>query len=254
MLLATLWNAIEVWEAGELENVSNTLFSLKEEIVCALYEGLLTDAKAASQAARAVINEQDLAPLDKVCLGLLHSPWMIAACKTAWTGSTAWATANVTPGYCATCEPEEWPFLREDDWPPCPGVWTGNFVCSSRELPGIKANINGYSPEFTLPAIDQPIVIDITCEWYSSKPVGWTVGYVTLQQSDGAGGWTNVWSFAATNTTGAGGLNVDNQVSSPRPVTINLFRLALGGQAGQFDVNPYPFEPSYIYTTITQST
>lgn len=110
--LAVLWNAIEVVEAGSLTNVANTFWSIREELVCALYAGLNVDANTASQMAREVINEQSLAPLDKVCLGLLCSPWMCAAAKLAWNSSTAWALANVTAGYCDAC-PDE---LIGNDW------------------------------------------------------------------------------------------------------------------------------------------
>ena len=110
--LAVLWNAIEVVEAGSLTNVANTFWSIKEELVCAIYAGLNVDAQTASSMAREVINEQDLAILDKVCLGLLCSPWMVAAAKLAWNTPTAWGTANVTPGYCDAC-PDE---LIGNDW------------------------------------------------------------------------------------------------------------------------------------------
>lgn len=44
-LLAIIWLLVDVWERGEQQNVANTLVSNKEEIICALYDGLLTSAK-----------------------------------------------------------------------------------------------------------------------------------------------------------------------------------------------------------------
>jgi len=123
-VLATLWRLIEVWEEGEIENVTNTLVSIKEEITCALYTGLAINNRTAASMARAVINEQDLAAGDKILLGLLHSPWMAYAANLAWDEQTAWGIANVTPGYCDTCD--DW--IVGSDWWARPLSPVGNTV------------------------------------------------------------------------------------------------------------------------------
>lgn len=252
-LLAAIWRSIELWETGELENVANTLMSLKEEITCAIYEGLLVDAQTAAKNASDVIYEQDLALGDKICLSLLCGSWMIAAMEEAWTAQTAWATTNVTPGYCEICAQVAWPYFRSYYWPPCPGTWTGGFPCSSRSLPGINQDYDGYSPEFELLSISEDVIITVECDWYSSEIIAWTVGYVTLQYWDPVGEvWTNVWSFAATNTTGVGNLNSDDDTSTPETIPNNLLRWKIGGQAGQSAVDPYPFEPTKLLLGIAQ--
>ena len=252
-LLAAIWRSIEVWETGELENVVNTLMSIKEEVICAVYEGLLVDAQTAAANARDVIYEQDLAMGDKICLSLLCGSWMIAAAAAAWEEQTSWATTNVTPGYCEICAQVAWPYYRSYYWPPCPGVWTGGFPCSSRSLPGINQDEDGYSPEFELLSIVEDVIITIECDWYSSEAIAWTVGYITLQYWDTVGeDWLNIWSFAATNTAAAGVLNTDEQTSSPETIPYNLLRWKIGGQLGQGAIDPYPFEPEKILLTIVQ--
>ncbi|GAH17817.1 unnamed protein product, partial [marine sediment metagenome] len=162
VLLATIWQSIELWETGELTNVANTLYSLKEEITCAIYEGLLVDAQAAAQAAKVVIYEQDLALGDKICLSLLCGPWMIAAGALAWDEQTAWSLANTEPGYCEICAQTAWPYYRSYFFPPCPGVWLGGFPCSSRTLPGINQDEDGHSPEFELLSIAEDVIITVS--------------------------------------------------------------------------------------------
>ena len=103
-LLATVWRLWEVWEEGSLEDVVNTLVSNKEELTCAIYTGLAINNRTAAAMARAIINDTALAGGDKVCLGLLHSPFMMHAAYLAWNEETAWGLANVTPGYCDACD------------------------------------------------------------------------------------------------------------------------------------------------------
>ncbi|GAH08812.1 unnamed protein product, partial [marine sediment metagenome] len=220
---------------------------------CAIYEGLLVDAQTAAGNARDIIYEQDLALGDKICLSLLCGSWMVAAAAAAWDEQTAWALANVTPGACEMCEQVAWPYYRSYYFPPCPGVWTGGFPCSSRTLPGINESENGYSPEFELLSIVEDIIITVECDWYSSEAIAWTVGYVTLQEWDAVGEeWDNVWSFDATNTAAAGVLCSDEDTSPPVTITYNQLRWAISGQAGQSATDPYPFEPEKILLTIVQ--
>lgn len=250
--VALMEDIIDAWVDSALANVVNALTSNKTDLVCAVYDGLETDSRTAWAMAKDVIDDMELAPIDTLVLYGLFDPMVQASMIAAWTAETSWATSNVTPGYCSVCEPpQDWPYLDEFAWPPCPGSWTG-VTCSSSSRPGINAETNGYSPEFSLPSIDLGIVAEITCEWYSSKTTGWTVGYITLQVDNGVGGWTNLWSYDATNTTTPGNLNVDDRTSGVLEPAINNFRWLFGGQAGQWDVNPYPFEPTLIVITIDQ--
>lgn len=253
IVLAAIWRLIETWESGEMENVTNTLLSLKDEIICAVYEGLLIDAQTASESVKTIIYEQNLALGDKICLSLLCGPWMIGAAQAAWDEQSAWALINTTPGYCEICAQVVWPYFRSYYWPPCPGTWSGGFPCSSRSLPGINEDENGNSPEFELLSIAEDVIITVGCDWYSSEAIAWTVGYVTLQEYNTVvPEWQNVWSHACTNTATPGNLNQNEDTSPPQTITYNQLRWRIGGQAGQGAIDPYPFEPVKLLLTIVQ--
>jgi len=107
IVLVLLWDIIEIWVDGRLEDVANAFYALKEEIVCAAYDPLRNgeSLQAASNAMAAVINDQgDLSPIDKLVFRQLTAPWALDRMKTAWDNATAWAVARVSPGYCSsTC-------------------------------------------------------------------------------------------------------------------------------------------------------
>lgn len=115
VLLAVLWDVVEIWVDGRLQDVVNSLYSLKDEIVCALYTPLSEAGSlgAASQEAYAVIADQeDLSPIDKAVLKGLCAPWVLDRMALAWTNQTAWATSRVSVGYCEDC-PED-PIIGSD--------------------------------------------------------------------------------------------------------------------------------------------
>ncbi len=105
VLLATLWSIIKIDVAGSIEDVRNSMVANKEDLVCAVWRGLMFNYATAQSDAAEVINEMaGLSPLDKACLRLLYTPFMMALAAKAWTNQTTWATGNVDVGYCAECD------------------------------------------------------------------------------------------------------------------------------------------------------
>jgi len=113
IILATCWAAVEAWEESQLVNVVNGLVSAKNELICAVFNGLAIDAQAAHNLAAEVIDTIPAwSPIDQGLGFLLYSPWVIDRMALAYTNATAWAVLNVTPGYCDDC-PE---YIIGNDW------------------------------------------------------------------------------------------------------------------------------------------
>jgi hypothetical protein len=110
-LILVLTGLIELWTLGALENVANEYTAYKEELVCALYNGLATSYRQAETEAVAVIAEMNIGPTDKVLLHTMVAPWAMHLAKIAYDNATAWALANVEDGYCDECE-----FIVGSDW------------------------------------------------------------------------------------------------------------------------------------------
>jgi len=105
VFVGLIWNIIEAWVEGSLESVRNTIISYQHELVCAVYNGLATDYRAAEAEAVLVIADMaGLSPIDKIVVHTLFAPWAIALAALAWNNQTAWATSNVESGYCADCD------------------------------------------------------------------------------------------------------------------------------------------------------
>lgn len=249
VLLAALWRSIETWETGEFESVKNTLISIKEEVICALYEGLVVNAREASKNAREVIYAQDLAPGDKICLSLLCGPWMVKVADDAWSTPTAWATSNVTAGYCDECEE-----LEEDTeftwtWPPCPGTHhKDGGVCYGDPL--VKCFHGGIDDAHQQHIVDAVTYnrVDFEIRYRSKFGSGWTVGAVKTEVWDAVGDeWDFVCMLSAHNDQVAGALNTltDTLVIGP-PQDGGLHRSLIEGADGQGDEEPYPFAIEYL--------
>jgi len=105
-ILALLWNVIEVWVDGSLAGVLNSLWTNKDEIICAAYPELAATSNYGAAAAdvRAAIDEiQDLSPVDKLVMYGLTAPWVMSRMAVAWENQTSWATARVVGGFCESC-------------------------------------------------------------------------------------------------------------------------------------------------------
>jgi len=97
--------AVDVYTEGKLMDVANSLYSARQELICAVYEGIETSARSASAQAGAVIEElPGWSPIDIMLGKLMYSPWIIDRMALAWDNQTAWATNNVDPGQCIDCE------------------------------------------------------------------------------------------------------------------------------------------------------
>lgn len=128
VILALLWDVIDVFVDGSLQDVANALWEIKEELVCALYKPLAAgeSLQSASSAAAEVINEMsELSAIDKAVLRQLTAPWAISKMGVAWGNETSWATARVSEGYCSAC-PED-PIVG-DDWIAMPYVGDDNPI------------------------------------------------------------------------------------------------------------------------------
>lgn len=247
MLLALLWKLIEIIAAGSIQNVTNSMWAHKQELICAVWGGLANDYRAVEERATEVINGMSgLSPLDKVALRMLYSPWAIGLVEKAWTNQTAWAIANVDAGMCDTCT---WWFRKTWTLPPCPDTWTGTFTCTPEGRLGVKSDTLAYSENFVLPDVVTNINFAIDGEWSSAHPSGWTVGYIWLQYQDVGLVWQDIGALTCTNNTGIGGMNTINGNLLNRAVPRNVLRFKLVGQAGQGQTNPWPFETGYLRVT-----
>ena len=107
IFVAVLGALIFMYTEGAEANVINEYFEFKEDLICALYNGLEINARAAEAEAMVVINKMEIGPTDKVLLHTMIAPWAIALAQTAHDNTTAWAVANVDAGVCDTCDEEE---------------------------------------------------------------------------------------------------------------------------------------------------
>jgi len=151
VLLAVLWKLIEIDVAGSMQDVTNSLWSHKQELICAVWGGLAVDYSAVEERATEVItNMPGLSALDKIALRMLYSPWAIGLAEKAWTNQTAWALANVDAGVCDTCD---WWFRKTWTLPPSPATWTGTFTTTPEGRLGVKSDTLAYSEDFVLPDV-----------------------------------------------------------------------------------------------------
>ena len=103
-LLVIVWDLLQVWAEGELENVVNAYFSYRQELVCAVYEGLAIDVSEAVTLSAAVIDGiPDFALLDAALMKYLFGRMWIQKMADAWTNQTAWAIGNSDHTSCASC-------------------------------------------------------------------------------------------------------------------------------------------------------
>ena len=150
LMLATAWALIEAWEEGQLVNVVNGLVSAKQELVCAVYNGLAADAQTAYRLAADIIEELPAwSPIDIALGKLLYSPWVIDRMALAWNSETTWATNNVEGDYCVECPPG----ITGSDWIafyiPIPG---GDVVLDHSEAGAywLYGHVCRYLPEMTM--------------------------------------------------------------------------------------------------------
>lgn len=121
-------------------NITNWLWSVKQEMVCTAYAVLLAGGTA-GDVAQAVYNDVvepsgSISHGDKLICRLFFSSWIITNASIALDQGTPWADENTTAGYCSVCAV---PGLHVWSFPPCPAGWQGpGLQCCAAQDVGLK--------------------------------------------------------------------------------------------------------------------
>jgi hypothetical protein len=244
LLTALIWNLIEVWEDGALENVQNEYQAYKDDLICAVYNGLAVDYREAESEAVEVIQSMDLSPIDMILLHCCYCPWTFMLAKKAYDNATDWATANVVPGYCWMCPEIPVTNTISEDWPPCPGdYWPENGICYLNLW--CFNQYNDPSEQYVQVTVDPVATLTVSADWVSCHPSGWSVGSISFYYWDsGLSSWQSVHTFSFTNNLPAGQLNSMKNATYniPTPISAPYWRMDIAGQTGQGQSEPYPLE------------
>lgn len=256
-IVGALWLLGEIAASGSLADFRNALLANKQDLVCALYTGLLVDYRTASNAAWAVIDGMtEASPIDKQILKLFTQPWVIGIMQTALTNDTEWSQDNRESGYCDLCEEQPLPFQYTVTFPPChPSDWTENWQCTFENYAALNSAHSGYSNPWWVDSSSRwEITIEIS--WTSRFPGGWTVGALRLQKENGEGAWETIpgAQMGITNSQPAGTTNYQAINIQDYDHDGALIRLQVNGQPGQNDINPWPLQVIQMMVTITEWT
>lgn len=247
-LLVVVGLLFDIWVDGSLGDVQNAFHSHREELICAVYNGLSYDYDMAHLRARDVIDDiGELSPIDLVLMRAMFAPWAQKLASMAYTAATDWALANVASGACDDCT---WVYEAVYEFPPSPGVWTGGFPSYIGRWPGINVNEDGYSPNFVLPSIVENVDFEIQCIFASDHGYGNTVGYVSVEYQDVGLDWHIVGQATETTLVLAGFFTDRTDTDNDKNVPRNVLRVHIRGQAGQTETDPWPFMPRYIRVKI----
>lgn len=234
----------DIWVDGSLADVQNSLLAHREELICAVYNGLTYDYTAAAARAADVIAEMsELSALDRVVMRAMFTPWAMKLASLAHTAGTDWAVANVQAGACDDCT---WVYEHIYTFPPSPGDWTGGFPTWIGRYPGINQNEDGYSAEFVLPSIVENVDVEIQVKFISALGYGYTVGWVGLQYQDVGDAWHDVTGTSMTTLVLQGFVTDRTDIMGDRNVPRNDLRIQIKGMNGQTQTDPWPFMPLYI--------
>ena len=243
-LLVLVGLFVDIWVDGTLADVQNSILAHREELICAIYNGLSYDYNTAYQRAKDVIDDIGaLSPLDLIVMRALFAPWALKTASLAYTAGTDWAVANVDADACDDCT---WVYEQVYIFPPVPGDWTGGFPDWIGRYPGINANEDGYSVDFELPDILTTVDFTYQVIFASALGSGFTVGYVTLEYQDVGLDWHAFSQATCTTTVLAGFFTDQTSTDSDKTVTTNTLRVHIRGQAAQNETDPWPFMPRYI--------
>lgn len=243
-LLVLVGLVFDIWVDGSLADVQNSLLAHREELICAVYNGLSYDYDTAYHRARDVVDDiEGLSPLDLVLMRSLFAPWAQKLASLAYTAGTDWALANVAAGACDDCT---WVYEKIYIFPPSPGDWTGGFPSYIGRYPGINVNEDGYSADFELPSIVEQVDFEIQTIFMSDHGISNTVGYVTIEYQDVATDWHALAQATLTTTVLAGFFTDRTDTDTDKTVPRNVLRVHIRGQGGQSETDPWPFMPRYI--------
>lgn len=243
-ILALVGLLFDIWVDGSLADVQNALLAHREELICAVYNGLTYDYDAAHARAKDVIDDiGELSSIDLVVLRAMFAPWALKLVSLAYTAATDWAVANVAAGACDDCT---WVYEQIYTFPPSPGDWTGGFPSYIGRWPGINNNEDGYSPAFVIPSIVENIDIEIQVKFVSDHGYGNTVGAVGVDYQDVGDDWHQITQATMTTLVLEGFVTDRTEVLTNINVPRNDLRIHIKGQAGQAETDPWPFMPLYI--------
>ena len=251
-ITAAIGAFIAVDTAGSIEELQNVLASSKDELICAVYYGLAVDYSAAFTGARGIIDSwSTVSSIDKALCRLMFQPWATALMQKALSNATTWALLNITDGFCDDCETDPDLWIREWNFPPCPGVFLGTFPCSSYECPGLNGGASeAYTATWSLADMASHLDVRIEVDFFSKFGYGWTVGYANVQVWT-AGAWVNRWGATCTTLEPIGSATHTVVELEASPRVDDLFRLRLTGQPGQGDEDPWPFNPVRVRVQLT---
>ena len=247
-VLALVGLLFDIWVDGSLADVQNALLAHREELICAVYNGLTYDYDAAHARARDVIDDiGELSPLDLVVMRAMFAPWAQRLASLAYTAGTDWAVANVAAAACDDCT---WVYEHIYTFPPSPGDWTGGFPTYIGRWPGINIEEEGESVAFVLPSIVENIDIEIQAKYVSDHGFGNTVGAIWVEYQDVGDAWHKIGQATMHTNVLAGFVSDHTEILEDRAALRNDLRISLHGQAGQTETDPWPFMPLYIRVKI----
>lgn len=248
LLWGLVWAMLEVWSEGSLQDVQNELWANQDELVCAVWAGLLVDARAAETAAQAVIeNISGLSPIDIIVFRAMYAPWAIALAAKAYDNASAWAVAHVEAGACDDCD---WWWVRSWTFPPCPGDLVGDMPCSVYGRPSFNAAPIAVCEVGAVPDIVSNVDIHIEVEYKSCFNSGFTCGFVRMEYQDVGDDWWSLKEFTATTEETAGTENKQDTWGYDINIPRNDLRLQIHGMGGQGQEDPWPFMVRWIRVTI----
>jgi len=248
LLWGLVWALLEIWSEGSLQDVQNKLWANKDELICAVWAGLLVDARAAETAAQAVIEDiEGLSPIDIVVFRAMYAPWAIALAARAYDNESAWALANVTPGACDDCD---WWWVRTWIFPPCPGDLVGDMVCSVYGRPSFNAAPIAVCEVGEVPDIVSNVDIHIEVQYKSCFNSGMTCGFVRMEYQDALDDWYALKELSCTTLETAGTENYNHEWGYDVNIPRNDLRLQIHGMGGQGQEDPWPFMVRWIRVTI----
>ena len=104
--------ALIFMKAEEAEaNVINEYWAWKDELICALYNGLEQSYRVAESEAVEVIAKMSIGPTDKVLPHTMLAPWAIGLAQKALDNATAWSSSHIEGGACDDCD-----IIEGTDW------------------------------------------------------------------------------------------------------------------------------------------
>lgn len=239
-LLALLWNLVEAQVQGQLQHVQNEYLAAKEELICAVYEGLATDYRSAENLAVEVIQAMSLSPIEMILLHCCYCPWVFKLCQQAWDNQTDWAVLNVTPDYCTACWEQPYGNDFEFEWPPCAnGYFLDGGVCYQGHL-SFNGDVHLATQRIWVENLETYNQITIWADWYSCFGSGFTVAQIVVQKwNTGTQQWDTVDNLDCTNNVAIGELNEKSEIGYVTK-DAGTHRITIAGAPGQHEYDPYP--------------